>query len=178
MISKIAATRLSCGALLAFSVIAAGSLPALATCYDEIQALPCWGGGKKCNIKFRNHTGEVSGSGGGEYNQISSANTVRISARKADGKRAGSNTLSIDAGGNKTLNLDKKQDFDRIRIEMSLWLDYGNDTVSMECADVKDVLEENATCKLFVHQEYRNSTVYDYAAYSCNGGKVRYSAGG
>ncbi len=57
-----------------------------AACYDDIQSLPCWGPDKKCNIKFRNHTGRASGSGGSEYNQKSQAKTVKAWAATADGK--------------------------------------------------------------------------------------------
>ena len=83
----------------------------------DLTNLDCWGKGKKCNIQFDNDTGEGSGSGGGTgYKQVTKARTIRVSARKPDGGRAGKNSLSINAGQSNTLNLDKKNGFGYINI--------------------------------------------------------------
>jgi hypothetical protein len=139
------------------------------TCFDEIQALKCWGDQDKCNIKFKNTTGLGSGSGGGTgYNQKAEASTVHISARKADEDKAGSNTLTISAGASNTLNLDKKKSFDHIRvIRKDGW---GFRKADIGCVDVKRILNGNGFCKVFVgslDMKSANSTVV-----TCNSAKV------
>ncbi len=116
----------------------------------DITDLSCWGSGKKCNIKFRNETGEASGSGGGSYlNQKSQVATIKVSARKADGTRAGSNTLKILAGDAKTMNLDKKKDFVRIKVQNTTNFSGATQVVNLDCQGVRQVLQGNGVCKVF-----------------------------
>ncbi|MCP4937056.1 MAG: hypothetical protein GY927_23320, partial [bacterium] len=140
----------------------------------------CWGADKKCNIKFRNHTGRASGSGGSEYNQLSRVKTVKIWAEKADGTKAGSNTLSIAADASNTMNLDKKQGFDKIKIKATP-NDSGDMVVTMSCNDIKSTLKGTGNCKVFMHgKKFTNSDdskeyAY-YTSYSCDGGSVKGSS--
>jgi hypothetical protein len=154
-------------AALVLSTVVAGTAPALAAC--NITNLPCWGQGKKCNIKFRNKTGLAGGSGAGEHNQISLAATLKISAIDENSKQVGSNTLRIAAGDNKTLNLDKKKGFTEISIKAN-----GVNNIRMQCADVKATLKGSGKCDVFTAGKSGgvNSTVTLYLAYKCAGGDV------
>lgn len=116
----------------------------------DLTQLDCWGPNKKCNIKFRNETGEGSGSGGGTgLKQISEVSTIKVSARKEDNTRAGSNTLSILGGDNGHLNLDKKKNFLKIRVIRETKF-AGYTRINLSCANVKNTLNGNGICKAFV----------------------------
>jgi hypothetical protein len=123
-----------------------GLISSAASAQCDLTGLECWGPHKKCNIKFKNETGMGSGSGGGTgHDQVSSVATIKVSARKGDNTRAGSNTLQIAAGANKTMNLDKKQGFDKIRIENVL----GGRSPKLTCDDIKKTLNGSGICKVF-----------------------------
>ena len=136
----------------------------------DITDLPCWGPDKKCNIKFRNLTGEASGSGTGTWlNQKSMAATIEVSARKADRSRAGSNTLEILAGASKTLNLDKKKDFDSIRIQNTTNFSGAVLRVRRTCDAIRTTLQGSGTCKVW----WGCASAGDcWTAITCSGGDV------
>lgn len=139
----------------------------------DISQTKCALNGGKCNIKFRNRTGDANGSDGGTpLDQTSSAQTIKVSARESDGSKAG-NALSITAGASKTMNLEKtkKQDFQTIRIEVP-----ANTQVRravMSCADVQAVLNGNGTCKVFHGETPTSWAEIEFAlGYQCDGGAV------
>jgi len=158
---------------LVFGCLSAVAAPtAIAAC--DISGTKCAVNGGKCNIKFRNRTGDSSGSDGSSgINQRSSAQTVVIKARKSNGNKAG-NKLSIAAGASKTMNMDKKanKDFQDIQISSQ---DFGSfaTKVTMSCQDVKAVLNGNATCKVFHGQVKVSRGEFDYyLGYQCDSGNV------
>lgn len=140
----------------------------------DISDTKCAVNGGKCNIKFRNRTGDSSGSdGSSSINQRSSAQTVVVKARKSNGSKAG-NKLSIAAGASKTMNIEKKvnKDFQDIQISSQ---DNGNFVakVTMSCEHVKAVLNGNGTCKIFHGQSKINKLEYDFSlGYQCDSGNV------
>jgi hypothetical protein len=156
-------------AALVVSAVVAGTAPALAASSCDITDLSCWGPGKKCNIKFRNKTGLAGGSAAGEHNQISRAATLRVSARKSNGNKAGSNVISITAGDNKTLNLDKKKDFVEIRLRSD-----SAQAVTMSCDDIRATLKGSGKCDVFAASSSRLDPLAFryYLAYKCAGGDV------
>lgn len=134
----------------------------------DLTQLDCWGPNKKCNIKFRNETGEGSGSGGGTgLKQVSEVSTIKVSARKADNTRAGSNTLKISAGDSKHMNLDKKKDFLKIRVTRETKF-AGSTRATLSCAEVKTTLNGNGICKAFVG----NNNMGKFLVVTCNGNEV------
>ena len=141
--------------------------PAFADVCD-ITTEKCWDGGK-CNIKFKNHTGEGGGDAAGlELDQSSLAQTIKVQAVKDNGDSAG-NTLSIAAGASNTMNIENKyeKNFDRIRIKSGT----ADKSVSMKCGDVKAVLRGNGNCNIIRGRS--KDTDIDYTlAYSCDNGEV------
>ena len=157
-------TKLAIPAFLLMALMA--STASAAVC--DLTQLDCWGPGKKCNIKFRNETGEGSGSGGGTgLKQISEASVIKVSARKADNTRAGSNTLKISAGDSKHMNLDKKKDFLKIRVTRETKF-AGSTRATLSCAEVKTTLNGNGICKAFVG----NNNMGKFLVVTCNGNEV------
>lgn len=153
--------------LAAGSAAAATSLPRC-----DISGLSCFTPGKKCNIKFRNHTGEGSGSGGSQYNQVSAARTVVVSIRGTDGSRLGSKK-EILAGDSKTVDVGMKQSegIGEIRIRAKTdkaWSGDESVKVAMGCKKIKDILNGEGNCKIFMYKESGDTNV----AYSCNGGSI------
>ena len=141
------------------------------TCYDQMKDLPCWESGSKCNIHFRNQTGENSGNGNEHYNQITAVKTVRVAA--LDYKRlAIGNAKKILAPQSATLNLEKKKGFGSIHIKV-LENDFAlKEEVYMPCSDVLATLRGNGTCSVFIH----GTTAFPEklaVAYNCDGGNVR-----
>ncbi len=129
----------------------------------DITDLPCWGDNTKCNIKFKNNTGESSGSGGPNYNQTSWVATIKVLAVKPDGNRAGSNSLTILAGQSKTINLDKKHGFDRIKVFTTT---AGKGNLYIPCNDIRAILAADKQCKIFAVSRVIENTYY-YLAYNC-----------
>jgi len=129
--------------------------------------------GSKCNIKFRNRTGDSRGMDRGSIlDQESWAQIVKVKALKENGQTAG-NVLTIGAGESNTMNLDKKanKSFAKLRITSPAMKTVKG--VTMSCEDVQSVLDGNGTCKIF-HGAHQNAGAYnDYRlGYNCDGGKV------
>ena len=144
---------------------------ASATC--DISQTKCALEGSKCNIHFRNRTGDSSGSGGGtDLKQTSSAQTVKVKAVKDNGNSAG-NSLTINAGAKNTMNMEKKakNSFTKIRISSPAMTRV--DGVTMNCEAVQAVLNGTGTCKIF-HGEpaYGSETLEYQLGYNCDAGKV------
>ena len=160
-------------ASIALSFMGTMAAPASAQACD-ISDTKCAVNGGKCNIKFRNRTGDSSGSDGStNLNQRSSAQTIVVKAKKANGNKAG-NKLQIPAGTSKTMNIDKKanKDFQDIQIS-SQDNGFGVGKATMPCADVKAVLNGNGTCKVFHGQRQESKGEYSfYLGYQCDSGRV------
>ena len=139
----------------------------------DLTDLPCWGSNSKCNIKFRNKTGEGSGAGGGTpWNQMSWAGKIRVVAKDSKDNRIG-NTLTIDAGASKTINLDKKSGFAHIDVTMVMVGGGTDSRILMSCKPIRAVLQRDDSCKVFY------TTSGDYRlAYNCGGGDVVGAGGG
>lgn len=141
--------------------------PASAKC--DITTLPCWSNGK-CNIDFRNKTGEASGADKGtSLDQTSAAQTIKVKAVQSDGDTAG-NKLSITAGAKNTMNMENKYDknFETVRVSSTNGITSG---VSLSCSVVKKVLAGSGSCKIF-HGEKAGSSNTFYLGYSCDGSSV------
>ena len=140
----------------------------------DIRDTKCYIDGAKCNIKFRNKTSEMSGSGGKTaLRQQSSAQIIRVKAVKENGKAAG-NILNIEADTSKTMNLDKKfkKDFEYIRVSPPTMSTVSG--VTLTCEDVKAVLNGNGTCKIFNGARRKGTLDYSYElGFSCDSGKVK-----
>jgi hypothetical protein len=152
--------------VLIVSAVFAATTPVLAQSACDITDLSCWGSGKKCNIKFLNQTGKGSGAGGSQYNQVSWAATIKVLAVKPNGTRAGSNSLSILAGQSKTINLDKKKGFDRIKVYTTT---AKKGTMMIPCADIRATLTADNNCRIFADLVEEENSYY-YLAYNCGGG--------
>ncbi len=159
-------------ALLSSSATAAISLPQC-----DITNLPCLTPGKKCNIKFRNQTGEASGSGGNVYNQVSRARTIHIRVRGTDDGQLGSQ-MNITAGGKKTMDVGLRESdgIGNITIRVGKIAELSDEAmvITMSCAEIKYVLKGKGNCKVFV---FKKHSKYN-AAYSCNGSSIKGDAGG
>nr|WP_070960705.1 hypothetical protein [Hyphomonas sp. Mor2] len=144
---------------------------ASATC--DITQTKCWINDGKCNIKFKNKTGDSGGSDGtSNLNQTSSAQTITVKAKDSSNDKTG-NKLNILAGASKTMNIEKKakKDFDYIMLESA---DFGSVRSSkISCEEILEVLDGNGTCKAF-HGAVTNSAgaIAWYIGYQCDGGNV------
>ena len=157
---------------LAISLATAFAVPT-ATADCDITDTKCYKNNGKCNIKFRNVTGQATGSGSGTMlTQKSLAQQIRVKAIKDNDKAAG-NILNIEAASSKTMNIDKKYNkgFAKIRISAPFF-----DTVNgvtMSCETVKAVLNGNGTCKIFNGAtDYQATNMRSQLGYSCDAGKV------
>lgn len=146
----------------------------IASAACDISDTKCAVNGGKCNIKFRNKTGDSGGSDGSSgLNQTSSAQTVLVKAIDESGNRLG-NKLQIIAGANKTMNVEKKaknnKDFNAIRLTSK---DYSGavDGATMSCEDIKAVLNGNGVCKVF-HGVLSGTATHFSIGYQCDGGNV------
>ncbi|MEL6377444.1 MAG: hypothetical protein AAFQ04_09630 [Pseudomonadota bacterium] len=139
----------------------------------DISETKCVVNGGKCNINFRNVTDQESGSGGGTgLNQSSSVQGIKVKALKENGNTAG-NTLTIEAGANKTMNIDKKakKNFAKIRITSPNMVTV--EGVTMSCQDVQAVLNGTGTCKIFNgHTPYGDDRVKYNLGFNCDSGNV------
>ena len=144
---------------------------AFAAC--DITQTKCWVNGGKCNIQFKNKTGDSGGSDGdSNLNQTSSAQTITVKAKDSSNDKTG-NKLNIVAGASKTMNIEKKakKGFEYIQLESA---DFGPVNYSrMSCEEVQAVLNGNGTCKAF-HGAVTNSAggIACYFGYLCDGGNV------
>lgn len=158
---------------LTFSAFAMSALAPAAFASCDISETKCALNGGKCNIHFKNKTGEASGSAGGTVlSQETGAQIVRVKAVKDNGSNAG-NALTINAGAKNTMNLDKKanKNFAKIRItSVGRWDVAG---ISIGCESVKEILDGSGICKIFHGygpNEYGTET--HQLGYSCDGGDV------
>ncbi|MEO0608044.1 MAG: hypothetical protein AAFY82_07415 [Pseudomonadota bacterium] len=159
------------GTMLVFAAAVAAPI-ASADC--DISETKCAVNDGKCNIKFRNKTGDAGGSDGSSgLDQRSSAQTVVVKAIDEDTDRIG-NKLQIVAGASKTMNIEKKvgkdKGFDAIRISSQ---DFGGavDNATMSCEDIQAVLNGNGTCKVF-HGVQEGSATKFSLGYQCDSGNV------
>ena len=140
----------------------------------DISQTKCALNGGKCNIKFKNRTGDSGGSeGSSNINQRSNAMTIVIKARKGNGDKAG-NKLQIPAGTSKTMNMDKKanKDFYDVR---AISQDFSNpvQAVAIPCEDIQTILNGTGTCKIFHGiKAKKTGQKLRYLGYQCDGGNV------
>ena len=148
------------------------ALPPTAFAACDITQTKCWINDGKCNIEFKNRTGDTGGSdGGSDLSQTSSAQTITVKARKADKDKAG-NKLTITAGASNTMNIEKKAKKDFADIQLLPSVKGVNSTV-MSCEHVQAVLDGNGTCKVFHGYSTNSATNSDrYLGYQCDGGNV------
>ena len=154
----------------AFSV--AAPLASAQVC--DISQTKCALNGGKCNIKFKNRTGDSGGSeGSSNINQRSNAMTIVIKARKGNGDKAG-NKLQIPAGTSKTMNMGKKanKDFYDVRA-MSQDFAGSIQGVTIPCEDIQTILNGTGTCKIFHGIKAKKSGQKSrYIGYQCDSGNV------
>lgn len=158
---------------LTLSALALSMLAPAAFAVCDISQTKCALKGGKCNIHFKNKTGEATGSAGGTVlAQESGAQIIRVKAVKESGHNAG-NALTINAGAQNTLNMDKKANkkFAKIRITSGGRWDVQG--VSIGCENVKEILNGSGICKVFHGygpNEYGVRT--QQLGYRCDGGDV------
>ena len=158
--------------LIALAILSAPT--AAASC--DISQTKCALNNGKCNIQFRNKTGDSGGSDGGtNLDQRSSAQTILVKAKDESSDRVG-NKLQIVAGAKKTMNVQKKAKkkggFTTIGIGSQ---DFGMGVTGaeMSCEDIQAVLNGNGTCKVFHGAKSSDSQGGKFAlGYQCDGGKV------
>lgn len=157
------------------AIIAALILTApIASAACDISGTKCALNGGKCNIKFRNRTGDSGGSDGSSIiNQTSSAQTITVKAVDGNGNKKG-NKLDILADASKTMNIEKKANkgFDSIKIASKSFGAVRSATMS--CKDVQNVLNGNGTCKIFygIKEKSDNRKYKRQLGYQCDGGNV------
>ena len=143
----------------------------VASAQRDISQTKCTVNSGKCNIKFKNKTGNPNGSdGSSNIDQRSSAQTVVVTARKANKNKA-ANKLKIVAGASKSMNLDKKakKEFQNIKIASQ---DLPVSPPQMSCEDVRAVLDGNGTCKILHAACTRNTNLVFVLGDQCDGGSV------
>lgn len=166
--SGVRPTLIACVSLL-------GAIPT-ASAICDISQTKCAVNGGKCNIHFRNRTGDTGGSdGSSNIDQTSAAQTVKVKARKDKSEQSEQvgNKLTIPAGMNKTMNLDRKakMGFHEIRIHSQNHKD--TRSIVMSCDVIKAVLNGNGRCKIFHGVRYNiHPSVNFYLGYQCDGGKI------
>ena len=135
----------------------------------DITPLDCWDDGK-CNIQFKNHTGDASGDASGTpISQSSAAQTIKVKALNSNGDKAG-NQLTVSVGKKNTMNMENKYDkgFASIEVSSTNGITEGFD---LNCNTVKAILDGNGTCKVFHGTTAKSDNTY-VLGYSCDGGKV------
>lgn len=171
MISRSTITSLALTTALAFAAPPAFAQFRGETC--DISSAKCAMNGKKCNIHFRNRTGDSGGSdGSSRLNQESAAQAVQVKAINEKGKRVG-NQLVLQVNEKKTMNISKKANKDfaaiRIRSDNAPGL-YEGSVIS--CEEIIQILDGNGRCKLFQGKEKVYGETYRYIGYQCDGGNV------
>ncbi|MEO0608040.1 MAG: hypothetical protein AAFY82_07395 [Pseudomonadota bacterium] len=139
----------------------------------DISQTKCALNGNKCNIHFRNRTGDAGGSDGTSgLSQTSSAQTIIVKAKDPNGDPTG-NSLHIAAFEKKTMNITKKthkkNGFKTIKFASQDFS--GVLSASMSCEDVITVLNGTGICKVF-HGRTNTPTKYFAIGYQCDGGNV------
>lgn len=139
----------------------------------DISEAKCVVNGGKCNIHFRNRTGDSGGSdGSSKLEQSSAAQAVQVKAIDKGGNRVG-NKLVLQVNEKKTMNIDKKarKDFAEIRIKSDnapgLY-----DGSEISCAEIIQILNGTGTCKLFQGARKAGGQIQGTIGYQCDGGKV------
>lgn len=141
----------------------------------DISQTKCALNGGKCNIHFKNKTGDTHGSDrSSSLKQLPFAQTVIVKARTEAEKKIG-NKLTITAGASKTMNVDKKskKDFQDIRIYSKDFAKKPVRSIILRCEDIKAILNGNGTCKVFYGSRTQDLLIFKYGlGYQCNGGKI------
>lgn len=156
------------------SLIALGMILPSASAACDISQTKCALNGGKCNIKFKNRTGDAAGlDGHTKLDQTSSAQEVNVKARKRNGDKAG-NKLTINAGATGTMNFDKKakKKFQDVRLYSKMNRDHVG-SIIMSCEEIVTVLHGSGVCKIF--HGYRHNTKSRkefFLGYKCDGGNV------
>ena len=139
----------------------------------DISAATCAQKGKKCNIHFKNRTGDTGGSdGSSSLNQNSAAQAVSVKAVDEHNDKVG-NKLIIQAWDKKTMNISKraKKGFDGIRITSDN-APVMYDGSKIKCDDIIETLNGTGICKLFHGTRKRGGQVQGIIGYQCDGGDV------
>lgn len=160
--------------ILAISALALGVLAPAAFASCDISQTKCALNGGKCNIHFKNRTGDTRGSGvGTALRQESFAHTVRVKALKDNGNKAG-NSMTIEVNATNTMNLDKKAKKNFANIKLVSLAVVGVKNTTIGCDQIKRVLDGNGTCKIFYGEgKYANGDDdRRQLGYSCDGGNV------
>ena len=159
-----------CG--IAFS-LASLFAPPLASAECDISETKCAQNGGKCNIHFKNRTGDTGGSdGSSSLNQNSAAQAVSVKAVDKQNNKVG-NKLIIQAWDKKTMNVAKKakKGFDGIRITSDNAPVMYNGSY-MNCADIIETLNGTGICKLFHGTRKQGGEVEGIIGFQCDGGDV------
>jgi len=139
----------------------------------DISETKCVVNGGKCNIHFRNRTGDSGGSdGSSKLEQSSAAQAVQVKAIDKGGNRVG-NKLVLQVNEKKTMNIDKKakKNFAEIRIKSDNAPGmYAGSEIS--CEEIIQILNGNGNCKLFQGTRKGGGQVQGTIGYQCDGGNV------
>ena len=164
----------------ALCVMAIGTLAPTAQAECDISETKCALNGGKCNIHFKNRTGDSGGSdGSSSMKQNSGAQAVHVKAIDEKNDKVG-NKLTIQAAAKKTMNIDKKakKGFNAIQITSAnagSWF-HG---VKIGCDDIIETLNGSGICKIFAGEYAHGDTGTGgvshgnpYLGYQCDGGDV------
>lgn len=157
----------------ALCALALGTTVPAAIAECDISQTKCALNGKKCNIHFKNRTGDTGGSdGSSDLDQRSAAQAVEVKAIDDKGNKVG-NKLVIQVSSKKTMNITKrdKNGFDRIRIT-SQNAPKMYDGVTMSCAHIIETLNGTGTCKIFQGTWAVGGDNHGRLGYQCDGGDV------
>jgi hypothetical protein len=139
----------------------------------DISTAKCVVNGTKCNIHFRNRTGDSGGSDcSSKLEQSSAAQAVQVKAIDKGGNRVG-NKLVLQANEKKTMNIGKKarKDFSEIRIKsVNAPVMYAGSEIS--CAEIIRTLDGTGNCKLFQGTRKSGEQVQGTIGYQCDSGNV------
>ena len=157
----------------ALCALALGTTVPAAIAECDISQTQCALNGKKCNIHFKNRTGDTGGSdGSSDLDQRSAAQAVEVKAIDDKGNKVG-NKLVIQVSSKKTMNITKRDEngFDRIRIT-SQNAPKMYDGVTMSCAHIIETLNGTGTCKIFQGTWAVGGDNHGRLGYQCDGGDV------
>lgn len=157
----------------AFFAFALGTTAPAANAECDISQTECALNGKKCNIHFKNRTGDTGGSdGSSSLNQNSAAQAVSVKAVDEHNDKVG-NKLIIQAWDKKTMNISKraKKGFDGIRITSDNAPVMYNGS-KIKCDDIVETLNGTGICKLFHGTRKQGGQVEGIIGYQCDGGDV------
>ena len=171
MITRSSLSGVAIAAAIAFSAPSATAEFHGSPC--DISTAKCVVNGGKCNIHFRNRTGDSGGSdGSSKLQQESAAQAVQVKAVNKNGNRVG-NKLVLQVNEKKTMNIDKKANKDFAAIRLTSDNAPGAYKGSLlRCDEIIKILDGNGTCKLFAGKERTAGRAYRYIGYQCDGGNV------